>query len=406
MKRCRLPLAGVFLLYMFTAGFYSPMSFAADKKQTEPGPTDKDAPKEFTTTKSGLKYRILRKSDKDKPAATSTVRVHYKGWLDSGKEFDSSYGRGESIEFPLNGVIKGWTEGVQLVGEGGMIELEIPYELGYGAQGNPPDIPGKATLHFIVELLEIQKPLVPGEVDADAPEEFTETESGLKYRIRRKGDGPKPKATTTVKVHYKGWLEGGKVFDSSYDRRSPIEFPLNRVIKGWGEGMQLVGKGGMIELDIPYELAYGERGRPPVIPEKARLHFIVELLDLQLPVEPGTVDKDAPEKFTATKSGLKYRIRRKSTGAKPEETSTVKVHYKGWLDNGTVFDSSYDRGKPIEFPLNGVIAGWTEGMQLIGEGGMIELEIPFELAYGEEGRPPTIPPKATLHFLVELLAVE
>ena len=224
MKRCRLVFA---VLLALSTGFVPLMSRAADKVQ--PGVQDKDAPKEFTATGSGLKYRILRKSDKPKPKETSTVKVHYKGWLDNGKVFDSSYDRGESIEFPLKGVIAGWTEGMQLVGEGGMIELEIPYKLGYGERGSPPDIPGKSTLHFIVELLEVQKPLEPGAVDADVPEKFTETESGLKYRIRRKGTGPKPKATTTVKVHYKGWLDSGKVFDSSYDRGETIEFPLNGV---------------------------------------------------------------------------------------------------------------------------------------------------------------------------------
>lgn len=127
--------------------------FAQEAKQ---GPTDKDAPKEFTTTESGLKYRILRKSEGKKPTATSTVTVHYRGWLDSGKEFDSSYKRGESISFPLKGVIPGWTEGLQLVGEGGMIELEIPAKLGYGDRGAPPVIPGGATLHFIVELIKVK----------------------------------------------------------------------------------------------------------------------------------------------------------------------------------------------------------------------------------------------------------
>lgn len=376
---------------------------AADKAQ--PGAQDKDAPKEFITTKSGLKYRVLRKSAKDMPQATSTVKVHYKGWLDNGKEFDSSYKDGEPIEFPLNQVIPGWTEGMQLVGEGGMIELEIPYQLGYGERGTQ-GIPGKSTLHFIVELLEVQKPMVPGPSDADAPKDFTETKSGLKYKILRKGKGPKPGATTTVEVHYKGWLDDGEVFDSSYERRKSTKFPLNRVVKGWGEGLQLVGQGGMIELEIPYQLGYGESGKPPVIPPKATLHFIVELLEVQMPSEPGAVDKDAPEAFTTTKSGLKYRVRRKSDGAKPVATNTVKVHYKGWLDGGKVFDSSYERGEPIMFPLNQVIPGWTEGMQLVGKGGMIELEIPYDLAYGEEGRPPVIPPKATLHFIVELLNVQ
>ena len=261
----------------------TPMN-AADRNALEPGPADKDAPKEFTATKSGLKYRVLRKTEGVKPTARDTVEVHYKGWLDSGKVFDQSYGQdGETIKFPLNGVIPGWTEGMQLVGEGGMIELEIPYELGYGVEGHPPVIPGKAKLHFIVELLKVvpaPKPIEPGAVDKDAPEEFTTTTSGLKYRIRRKSTGKKPTATDRVEVHYKGWFDNGDTFDSSYSRGKSIAFPLNGVIKGWTEGMQLIGEGGMIELYVPYELAYGERGRPG-IPPKSNLHFLVELLEVK-----------------------------------------------------------------------------------------------------------------------------
>jgi FKBP-type peptidyl-prolyl cis-trans isomerase len=126
----------------------------------------------------------------------------------------------------------------------------------------------------------------------------------------------------------------------------------------------------------------------------------------QAPVQPGAEDKDAPKEFTATKSGLKYRILRKAEGKKPKATDTVKVHYKGWLDDKKEFDSSYKRGEPIEFPLNGVIPGWTEGMQLVGEGGMVELEIPANLGYGARGIPGVIPPNSTLHFLVELIAVK
>jgi FKBP-type peptidyl-prolyl cis-trans isomerase FkpA len=119
----------------------------------------------------------------------------------------------------------------------------------------------------------------------------------------------------------------------------------------------------------------------------------------------GPVDADVPAEFTSTASGLKYRILRKSTGAKPSARDEVQVHYRGWLDNGKVFDSSYDRGEPISFPLNGVIPGWTEGMQLIGEGGMIELWIPSKLGYGARGAGGDIPPNAPLHFIVELLDV-
>ena len=126
----------------------------------------------------------------------------------------------------------------------------------------------------------------------------------------------------------------------------------------------------------------------------------------QLPRGAGNVDSDAATTLTDTQSGLKYRVLRKGNGEAPRATSTVKVNYHGWLDNGTVFDSSYKRGEPISFPLNRVIKGWTEGMQLVNNGGMIELTIPANLGYGVRGAPPDIPPGATLHFLVELLAVE
>ncbi|MBI5759060.1 MAG: FKBP-type peptidyl-prolyl cis-trans isomerase [Planctomycetales bacterium] len=126
--------------------------------------------------------------------------------------------------------------------------------------------------------------------------------------------------------------------------------------------------------------------------------------------EPGPPDLDAPTEFTETETGLKYRILRKSDGRQPKRTDTVTVNYRGWRDDGKVFDSSYKNDKPerepTTFPLSGVIGGWTEGLQLVGEGGMIELEIPAALGYGERGSPPHIPPGATLHFIVELLKIK
>ena len=121
--------------------------------------------------------------------------------------------------------------------------------------------------------------------------------------------------------------------------------------------------------------------------------------------DTGPVDDDAPEAFTETDSGLKFRILRKSDGEKATPNDSVTVNYRGWLDDGTEFDSSYERGAPISFPLGGVIPGWTEGMQLIGVGGMIELTIPAELGYGHQGAGAAVPPNATLHFIVELISV-
>lgn len=108
------------------------------------------------------------------------------------------------------------------------------------------------------------------------------TASGLQYKITKEGDGKSPKATDSVLVHYKGTLLDGKEFDSSYKRNEPIEFPLNRVIPGWTEGLQLLKEGGKATLYIPSKLAYGSRGTPggPIGPDET-LIFEVELLKVR-----------------------------------------------------------------------------------------------------------------------------
>jgi len=112
------------------------------------------------------------------------------------------------------------------------------------------------------------------------------------------------------------------------------------------------------------------------------------------------------EGVKTTASGLQYEILKEGEGDSPTAKDTVKVNYKGTLLDGTVFDSSYDRGEPISFPLNGVIKGWTEGLQLTKVGGKIRLFIPSDLAYGTRGAGGKIGPNATLIFDVELLAIE
>lgn len=109
---------------------------------------------------------------------------------------------------------------------------------------------------------------------------------------------------------------------------------------------------------------------------------------------------------TTTASGLQYKVIKQGDGAKPKATDTVKVHYRGTLLDGTEFDSSYKRGQPISFPLNGVIPGWTEGVQLMSVGSTFKFVIPSELAYGDRGAGPQIGPGNTLIFEVELLGIE
>lgn len=115
-------------------------------------------------------------------------------------------------------------------------------------------------------------------------------------------------------------------------------------------------------------------------------------------------NKKRPE-VKETASGLQYEVVKLGTGAMPKDTNTVKVHYVGTLINGTKFDSSRDRGEPATFPLNGVIPGWTEGVQLMPEGSIYKFYIPYQLAYGTQGSPPVIPGGAMLIFEVELLEI-
>jgi len=115
-------------------------------------------------------------------------------------------------------------------------------------------------------------------------------------------------------------------------------------------------------------------------------------------------NKNRPGVIT-TASGLQYEVMTQGSGAKPEATDMVRVHYEGALINGTVFDSSFSRGEPIEFPLNGVIPGWSEGVQLMNEGSTYRLYIPFELAYGPSGIEGFIPPFSALVFTVELISI-
>ncbi|MCD6187004.1 MAG: FKBP-type peptidyl-prolyl cis-trans isomerase [Desulfuromusa sp.] len=117
------------------------------------------------------------------------------------------------------------------------------------------------------------------------------------------------------------------------------------------------------------------------------------------------IDNGKQDGVVILPSGLQYNVLQAGTGAKPAADSKVEVHYRGSLIDGTEFDSSYKRGEPASFPVNGVIAGWTEALQLMQEGAKWHLVIPADLAYGERGAPPMIPPNSTLIFDVELLKI-
>ncbi len=238
---------------------------------------------------------------------------------------------------------------------------------------------------------------------AAPPADAQKTASGLAYKQLSPGTGDEqPTADDSVEVHYTGWTTDGKMFDSSVKRGHTAKFPLRGVIAGWTEGLQLMHVGEKMRFWIPEELAYkGQPSRP-----QGMLVFDVELKTVVHPPKPIEAPNDvaaAPKDAKTTKSGLAYKVLQEGTGKDhPKATSRVTVHYTGWTTDGKMFDSSVQRGEPATFPLSGVIAGWTEGLQLMTKGEKTRLWIPQDLAY--KGRPGA--PAGMLVFDVELLEIQ
>ncbi len=233
---------------------------------------------------------------------------------------------------------------------------------------------------------------------AKPPAAAAKTASGLASIVLTPGTGKtRPGPKDLVTVSYTGWTTDGKMFDSSFSRSAPSSFPVDRVIKGWGEGVQMMVVGEKRRFWIPQEIAYnGMAGRPA-----GMLVFDIELLDMMPSPEIPPPDVAAPPKDAKrTASGLAYKsLRAGKGGAYPKEASVVTVHYTGWTTDGKMFDTSVDKGQPISFGLGDVISGWTEGLQLMTVGEKMRFWIPEKMAYKGER-----PPRGMLVFDVELLS--
>src|SRR5262245_22063622 len=222
--------------------------------------------------------------------------------------------------------------------------------------------------------------MIPAPSDvAKAPADAAKTQSGLASKVIKPGTGKThPSRTDLVTVHYSGWTTDGKMFDSSVaSGGGPITFPLDRVIAGWTEGVQLMVTGETRRLWIPEALAYQGRRDP-----RGMLVFDVELISYIPPPTAQSDVQEPPSDAKSTASGLAFKSASQGTGTRrPTAQSEVTVHSTGWTTDGKMFDSSVTRGEPATFPLSGVIAGWTEGVQLMVEGQKMRFWIPENLAY-------------------------
>ena len=235
------------------------------------------------------------------------------------------------------------------------------------------------------------------------PPDAVKSPTGLASKVVTPGTGSeKPEATDIVTVHYTGWAaDDGRMFDSSHTRGNPSTFPLDRVMAGWRECVQLMTVGEKRRCWVPQDLAYrGAAGRPT-----GTVVFDIELLDRRpSPTIPPPDVKGPPPDAKRTATGLAYTVLRPGTGeVKPRAWSRVTVHYTGWTTDGKMFDSSVARGAPATFELDGgLIRGWVEGMQLMVEGERTRFWIPESLAYkGEAGNP-----RGMLVFDIELIRIE
>ena len=349
-------------------------------------------------TASGLEYCVLQKGrDEAPPTADDTVTVHYTGWLTNGKQFDSSRTGGEPATFPLGGVIRGWTEGLQLMTPGARFKFTIPSELGYGAEGAGADIPPNSTLVFDVELLSVKRmPPKPKFPASNEKARKGTLASGIAYEYLAEGKGEKAGPKDGLSFRYALFTADGQLLDCTETSSRNIGGTREAMpIPFLKEVADVVCMGDSMRLSVPQSVWPNAKKDTVWVLTMTAIGKVPEF------------KASAPDKLTKTQSGLMYEVLKQGAGKKPAgPTSTVKVHYTGWLQDGTMFDSSHARGEPAEFPLNRVIKGWTEGVQLMSEGSVFQFTIPGELAYGSRGSPPKIPANATLVFLIELIEVK
>lgn len=236
------------------------------------------------------------------------------------------------------------------------------------------------------------------------------TPSGLQIIEVTEGEGTLPRPGDLLSVLYTAWYVDGEQFDSYQDRSAPYKFRLGKkqILPGFDEGVATMRVGGKRILILPPELAFGSEERPGTVPANAWVRLEVEVVDIEPGPQPPVPWNEAGLEIVVTGTGLQYIDFVVGEGASPTPESKVTVHYSGFFDDGTAFDSTYFSGIPITFSLSEgeLIPGWLQGLMSMRVGGSRKLIIPPFLGYGETGYRDKIPPNATLIYDIELLAVK
>ncbi len=413
----------------------------------------------YKKASSGLEYKFYTQNDGEKPNVGDFITVDMYYGTDDTILFDSK-NIPNGLTFPLDSsYFEGdLFEGIMMMSIGDSASFIMSADSFFlviaRAPKLPPFVEPGSALTFEVKLnsfqtkeeKDLEDALALEEMKLDAETAYAEyltannittkpLESGLIFIEEKKGRGPHPKTDDMVSVNLTVRLiDGTKIF-SSEDRGEAFEYKYgeNFDTKGLEEGVGMLRKGAKATLIVPHQIAYGAESRGQMIPPYSAIVYDVELVSMrskdaydkerkemqeqQQVIEDQRINSEKTKRnnylrennitVEPTATGLYYIETEKGTGPLAMSGNTVYVHYTGKLLDGTVFDSSVERGEPFSFRLGvgQVIKGWDEAIAMMNKGGKATLIIPSEIAYGTRDSG-SIPPYSTLVFDVELLDIE
>jgi peptidylprolyl isomerase len=380
------------------------------RKQQIPPPVDvKTPPADAVKTASGLVYKTLvANAGGVAPKRNDTVMINYTGWRQStGETFFTNQGRGQPMPLKLSQTAPGFSEAMQLLHTGEKAVLWMPPDIGYKT---PPSDGKPETLVYEVEVVDVQPaPAIPEDVGAPSAK-ATALKSGTKFLLVHPGTGKENvRQFDTVSYKFTAWDATGRMLDTDETGTShamtvqPFKQPA-----GMAEMITSLPVGARGRFWIDAEKIATGGNKPPGGVEHGLICYEIEITQntkalAEPPPTPPDVAKP-PADAQKTAKGVFYRVLAHGPGKDPRHPTpkdTVKVHYAGWTTDGKMFDSSYLRNEPSTFKLTGVIAGWTDGLQVMTPGDRVRFWIPEEMAYkGQAGKP-----QGMLVFEIELLEI-
>ena len=364
----------------------------------------KTPPADAVKTASGLVYKkITQNPSGQAPKRNDIVMINYTGWKPNGETFYTNKSRGQPMPLNLATTAPGFTEGMQLLKTGEKAMLWVPPSIGYKGDDHKGST---ETLAYEIEVVEIKPaPAIPEDV-ATAPSNAETTKLGSKFIVVRTGTGTaKAKPWDTVTYNYTAWDDTGRMFETTEMKKRPSKISPYRQSAALEEVLTMMTAGERVRVWTTGE-KMAMNGKPAPGQPTGPVCYEIEVITIEPGVEPPPVPPDVakpPADAQKTAKGTYYKVLKPAAkpGAKPKVTDTVKVNYTGWTTDGRMFDSSVIRKEPAEFSLQGVVAGWTDGIPLMSVGDKYRFWIPDTLAYkGVPGRP-----QGMLVFDIELVSI-